>query len=209
MSLPDWDAIQAQLHAVAQRAIARFAATHPENFCSFFAVAAQPYFGHFQICFDTPENAVRQAQKEERVAVTRRTRLLTLPGSWYDADGILEQTPVVDYSPHAALFASFDEEAALFPELEDWEALSAALVATPPPTGRPPGTTPEEAEGDDARDARRNRYLYGQTYLMLWRLLERLIAEEAFAPLRLATPFRVGFQVHEEGLLVVRILRWT
>ena len=48
----------------------------------------------------------------------------------------------------------------------------------------------------------------GNLRIVLWKAIERLIASDAFAPLCLASPFRVGYQLHERELVVLRILNW-
>lgn len=52
-------------------------------------------------------------------------------------------------------------------------------------------------------------YIDGNVRIVLWKVVERLIAENVFAPLRLASPFRIGYQFHDDGhFIVLRILNW-
>lgn len=63
------------------------------------------------------------------------------------------------------------------------------------------GNYPGGNEGSDA-------YIEGNTRIILWRVLERLIAAHAFDALKLASPFRVGYQLSGDCLVVMRILNW-
>lgn len=51
-------------------------------------------------------------------------------------------------------------------------------------------------------------YLEGSTRLVFWKVLERLIDSGLFSHLHLSSPFRVGYQFHDQELIVLRILNW-
>lgn len=51
-------------------------------------------------------------------------------------------------------------------------------------------------------------YAEGNTRIVLWRVIERLIESNAFGQLPLASPFRLGYQMHDDALTVLRILNW-
>jgi hypothetical protein len=42
----------------------------------------------------------------------------------------------------------------------------------------------------------------------MWRVAERLVSEDAFAPLLLASPFMVGYSVHDQEEAILRLLNW-
>jgi hypothetical protein len=48
----------------------------------------------------------------------------------------------------------------------------------------------------------------GNVILLIWRVMERLLNENVFQRLTLASLFRVGFQLHDAELVVLRILNW-
>src|SRR6185369_4049867 len=51
-------------------------------------------------------------------------------------------------------------------------------------------------------------YLASNARLVMWRVAERLVSEDAFAPLSLASPFMVGYSVHDEEEAILRLLNW-
>ncbi|MEO6891656.1 MAG: hypothetical protein ABI456_18870 [Ktedonobacteraceae bacterium] len=52
-------------------------------------------------------------------------------------------------------------------------------------------------------------YIAGNVRITLWKVVERLITSKVFAPLRLASPFRVGYRFHDDGhFIVLRLLNW-
>ena len=60
---------------------------------------------------------------------------------------------------------------------------------------------PEQVPGEDD-------YLAGNTRIVLWKVLERLIQEQVFSQLNMAPLFRLGHQLYEKELVVLRILNW-
>jgi len=60
---------------------------------------------------------------------------------------------------------------------------------------------PEQLPGEDD-------YLAGNTRIVLWKVLERLIQEQVLSQLNMAPLFRLGYQLYEKGLVVLRILNW-
>jgi hypothetical protein len=43
---------------------------------------------------------------------------------------------------------------------------------------------------------------------MMWRVAERLVADEAFRPLMLASPFMIVYGIHDEEEAILRLLNW-
>jgi hypothetical protein len=56
--------------------------------------------------------------------------------------------------------------------------------------------------------AHQDDFLESNVRLVLWRVAERLVADEAFKPLTLASPFIVGYEFHDGEDVVLRILNW-
>jgi len=94
---------------------------------------------------------------------------------------------VVDYAPHAGAFA-YHVEPAL--EIEALKQLQSREDY--PPTS--------ESEDD---------YAQGNARVVIWRVVERLVEEDAFAQVQMAPPFRVGYQIDDDELVVLRILAWS
>jgi hypothetical protein len=166
--LPDWQYIENRLYEESKAGILRFAAEHPETTCSFFAYSANPFYGEFHLCFDTPQNALEEAQYEEQQAIKWRNNLLERGEVWRHA-------------------TNPDFVELVFKELREI------------------GFDPNYPESGDYEDD----YANGNGQLIMWRVLERLIEDGVFFSLRLTSPFRVGYKIHDGAeLVVLRILNW-
>jgi len=51
-------------------------------------------------------------------------------------------------------------------------------------------------------------YLAGNTRVIIWKVLERFIADNVFLHIKTTPLFRLGYQLFEEDLVVLRILNW-
>jgi hypothetical protein len=65
LKAPDWDAAQALLVEESRRAIENFSAKHATELCSFFAFCVVYCFGDVVICFDTYDNSLLHAKRNE------------------------------------------------------------------------------------------------------------------------------------------------
>jgi hypothetical protein len=184
--LPDWQDLEHQLFEQSKAGILHCAAEHPETLCSFFAYDANPIYGGFYLCFDTPENALEVAQRREQEAMKRRAQMLTREESWRHANYFLTDPKITDYSPNVGYFAYHAYVEIEFERLNDLHFNDGY---------------PEDKEHED-------NYSEGNGQLMMWRVLEWLIDEKVFASLRPASPFRLGYQLHDDELVVLRILNW-
>jgi hypothetical protein len=185
--LPDWQVVENRLYELSKAGILRFATEHPEITCSFFAYSANPVYGEFHLCFDTPQNALARAQHNEQKAIKWRNHLLEREGVWQHTHGRLTTPRIIDYSPDPGVFAYPDFEELLFEDLHEI------------------GFDPEYPVSQDYEDD----YANGNGALVIWKVLERLIENGVFAALHLASPFRVGYKLHDDPeLVVLRILNW-
>jgi hypothetical protein len=185
--LPNWQKIEDRLFEESKAGILRFAAEHPETICSFFAFSANPVYGEFHLDFDTPENALEVAQRNEQEAIKWRSELLQGAEAWRHATSRLTFLRVLDYSRDVGSFAYPDFVELSFKELDDHIYSE---------------DYPESGEYEDD-------YSNGNGQLVMWRVLERLIEDGVFSALRLASPFRVGYKIHDGvELVVLRILNW-
>lgn len=185
--LPDWRDIENRLYEFSKAGIFRFAAEHPETICSFFAYDANPVYGEFNLCFDTPQNALECSQQNERKAIKRRSETLSREGAWYHATDRLTNPRITDYSPGVGSFAYPDFVELVFEELDDLHFSE---------------EYPQSQEYEDD-------YSNGNGQVVMWKVLERLIEDGVFSSLRLASPFRVGYKIHDGvELVVLRILNW-
>lgn len=162
----------------------QFAAYHPEEVCSFFAygfnVTKSRRGREFSLCFDTWSNAIAKARENEREIVEERKAWLE--GSCPEEFGLpWESARFITTQQH---IVDYTRSIGLFAY-----RLSAEVYL-------------EDCNWffDEELD--------GNTRLVLWKVLERLLADDCFASLRLASPFRVGYQFDIDDIVVVRMLNW-
>jgi hypothetical protein len=186
----NWSSIEEHLCQRSRDALLRFAREHPDAICSFFAYEFNPQSGEFFLHFDTYENALEAAQENERVARGRRYWKLRYEDCWRYASMNIKYPAMIDYGPETGAFAYPLYEMIRFGELENLDLLVS------------------EEEEFARRNETEDSYLEGNVYLVLWKVVERLIASDLFSPLHLASPFRVGFQFDVDSPVVLRILNW-
>jgi hypothetical protein len=112
--------------------------------------------------------------------------MLATEWAWQSAHYFTINPRVVDYTPHAGAFAyhvGSGLEVDVLRHLQGSE------------------NYPESRETEDD-------YAQGNVRVVIWRVVERLVEVDAFAPLRRAAPFRVGYQIDDDELVVLRILTW-
>src|SRR5579883_1969806 len=183
----DWQTIEQAVYDKAKEVIEGFAEEHPDKPCSFFACFADPFSGTFTFCFDTPENAAYEAMKHELMILRRRQAAYERLGradAWRHARSSVN-LPLRSY-PHTCSFFQY----ASYGKLEfNWLEIADRHAY------------PQRGEGED-------NYLEGQTRWMLCRVMDRLVADRVFEHLAMTSPFRLGYEFHEEGLTVLRLLNW-
>jgi hypothetical protein len=182
----DWNASEEKLYAASVSAIRRFGQEHAQMPVCFFKFDSEPRYGYVLIGFDTLENNIRWAKKLEQTAVDRRRQRLTRPDSWKSAKYYLKSPRLQAFNTNSASFAFHEFARVSFP---DWRELAEG-------GGYPIGLAHE----DD--------YLESNVRLVLWRVAERLVADEVFKPLTLASPFIVGYEFHDGEEVILRLLKW-
>ncbi len=58
----------------------------------------------------------------------------------------------------------------------------------------------DEISGDD--------YLEAHLSVVFWKVFDKLIEENQFQKLKMASPFYLGFSFHDEDQLILRIINW-
>ena len=183
----DWQTIEDRLFEESQTTIVQFALEHPDVICSFFAYGVDLDAGYFLPSFDTPENSIRQAQRQEAWAIQSRNQMLNQDWSWRYASNTIKVPRLVGHSPGIDSFAYHMYAELYFSELVQLR---------------------ENANYPSKNNEIENDYVDGNVYILLWKVVERLIASHAFDRLSLATPFLIGSEFHEDELRVLRILNW-
>lgn len=183
----DWDACDHKLHKASVAAIKAFSRENPDTeVCCFFFDCDEVQYGHIAISLDTPENNLETAKELEKFAIENRRSNLRGKTAWKNAKYHLASPSV---SPMNTNSGDFE-----FGEIADVEF--------------PAWTKHAEANEDAEKPDDVDDYLESNARLVMWRVAEKLLAEKAFAPLKLASPFLVGFAIHEQEEVVVRILNW-
>lgn len=182
---PNWQEAEDALFAACGEAIERLQREQPDATVSFFAFDSEPSAGYALISIDTPENEQKNAIKEQEYEVALRLKKFSGEKAWESTEYYIQQRQpkTHSHSTGAMEFAQWESV-----ELESWEEFL------------------QEIEEEEL--FQRHDYLMGHARLIFWRVFERLIVENAFASLKLASPFRLGYNFHDESLVVVRILNW-
>jgi hypothetical protein len=184
--LVDWRDVEERLLAWSRGSLQRFVQDHPDAICSFVAYGYNTDAGLFQLALDTPDNALQEGQRTEREAIARRRSMLSPEWGWRAAAYFSVTPRVVDYAPHAGAFAYHVEPALAIDALRQLQSRE----------DYPPSS---ESEDD---------YAQGNARVVIWRVVERLVEEDASAQVQMAPPFRVGYQIDDDELVVLRILAW-
>ena len=77
VQFPDWQSLEERLFEQTSSVIRQFATEHSDVTCSFFAYDTDPGYGYFLPSFDTAENSLLQAQKNEQRAIEERAKMLS------------------------------------------------------------------------------------------------------------------------------------
>jgi hypothetical protein len=185
---PDWTADEALLYERSRAAIDRFVTDNPSEFCSFFAFDSEPDYGYVLIAMDTARNALAKARDLDSSHVQSRYIHLAGEDAWKSSDYFCgEVHESFAYANSTGWFA--------YPDLDDvqfshWQAFA------------------ESSSYPGADEQLQTDYLRGHVTLIFWRVIERLVADGAFTNLSLWSPFRLGFNYHDEKLITLRILNW-
>jgi hypothetical protein len=182
MAKPDWALAEELLFERSQTAIQDFGREHPGESISLFAYVVDSLFTGVSLNFDTAANSLSEAKRRQRREVEERNRLLSSAGGW-------EQARYRVAHPSRQIFdfnhkGSWHYERVEFVPLHEWEAFF---------------------EGIDDQGAVE---LEGRVIAALWRVVDRLVDAKSFDGLRRVAPFRIGFELHGEELVVLRILDW-
>jgi hypothetical protein len=205
MSEPDWKQSEEILFQKAKAAVLRFAGEHPDEICSFFAVYSDFCYGDVAFMFDTLDNSLLEAKRNEEHLVRRwrdwfgdeahqRDPRFFRP-AWELAYStftgpIRARERIDDYN----VFGRFKYDAYSLVDFADWRAYF---------------ESDEYMKMDDAeRESGKPDSFEGNVILLIWRAMDRLINDGVFRNLTTSSPFRVGFQFHDAELVVLRILNW-
>ena len=183
----DWSKSDERLHESALSAIEAFAKEHGNaEVCCFFFDCDDPQYGLVHISLDSLQNNMRSAKQLEQYAIESRDRNLKEKARWQSAKYYLMR-PVL--SPFNTNGGDFEFGCYRTVEFPAWRELAES------------NDFPRGAEHEDD-------YLESNARLVMWRVAERLISENAFSPLLLASPFIVGYSLDDGEEAILRLLNW-
>jgi hypothetical protein len=179
---PAWDAAEALLVEEAERAIANFSTNHPADLCSFFAFSVDYCFGDIVICFDTYDNSLLHAKRNEVQTLKAWDAAFSDKRAWENAKYYLRRHGLCSYNPHTAEF-KYPNFVTL--HFSDWEGyfLNEQRPEHPDPLGH--------------------------VIVLMHKVVSKLVSSRSFDRLVLSSPFYVGVEFSEDlGLVVMRLLNW-
>ena len=183
---PDWQQSENVIFEKSCDSIRRFALEHPECVCSFFAYMATSVY--IDICLDSAQNGLSEAQKYQESWIGSRAKDLVTEDAWKIEQEYLARSMFT----HSGSVGDFEFNPFERVHFLDWETFRRSPCYP-------------ECQKDNDPD-----YLTGHVSLILWRVLERLHEAKIFQQLNLASPFRLGYEDYDDvrGLVVVRIMNW-
>ena len=198
---PDWAADEELLYSKCGEAIARFSSEHPDEICSFLAFDSEPSYGYAIIALDTRENEIEESKQSQDHEIQNRIKQFAREDAWQKAHYAVGERQSYSHCRSTGGFAYAQYEHV---EFEKWEDFLQDFMAN-----LPPEDAPEYREAESKALDLYIKYLEGHAILIFWKVIERLIAEGGINKLNLASPFRFGYNFHDQGLItVVRIINW-
>ena len=179
---PDWDTAQALLVEEGRKAIENFSAKHAAELCSIFAYCVDYCFGDVVICFDTYDNSLLHAKRNEVQTLKIWHAAFGGERGAENAKNHLLSRRLCGYN---TLTAEFKYPSFATVHFSDWEGyfLNEQRPEHPDPLGH--------------------------VIVLMHRVICELVSSHSFDRLALSSPFRIGVEFAEElGLVVMRLLNW-
>ncbi len=185
---PNFASQEDELVAAAAAAIRSFAAAVQSSLRQ-FAFDCNPDYGQVLFCFDTEENSLRFAKENGHDLATRRGEGADYANKLEYAINAIEYPfmPMVPFNNNIGDYAhqGFAEH-----KFADWSHFRFS----------------DEYPGNFASS--NEDYLSSAAYVFLSRCTDKLVAQDAFAGLRLTSPFLVGFQLHDNSHTLTHMINW-
>ena len=179
---PNWTAAQVLLVEEGKRAIENFSAKHDTEPCSFFAFSVDYCFGDVVICFDTYDNSVLHAKRNEVQTLRIWDEAFSSERDVENAQAHLLSRRLCSYNQFTAEFKYPNFATVHF---SDWEEyfLNEQRPEHPDPVGH--------------------------VIVLMHQVIAELVSSHSFDGLALSSPFRIGVEFAEEiRLVVMRLLNW-
>lgn len=183
---PDWKKAEHLLTDASVETIKLFATENDKIECCHFAFDSEPCYGYVFLCFDTTANSLVSSKASESRLVERRLQMLAEEDSWRNANYFLNTPELVPFGDNTGDFEFASYREIKFPE---WQ-----VYAEDP-------DYPSKQENEDD-------YLEGNFRILVWRVVERLVRDNAFDCLKKSAPFLVSYGLHDQEQRIIRILNW-
>lgn len=176
---PDWQLSEEVLFQFCADSIERFVQEQENRLCSALCLEAEPTEGYVWISFETPEHDCEEAEAIQEHIQGHRAQHLQGPEAWKQVTQYLqtESVPLYTPGPEDYAFALYSEL-----DLDRWSDFANIGLAS-------------------------EAYLNARAVLVFWQVLERLIERQELQELNLAYPFRLGYCIHGQNYVNLRVLR--
>jgi hypothetical protein len=180
MPQPDWQSAEDTLFTRSREIISQFVRDHPDEVFALFAYSVDCDYTGVALNFDTLENSILQTQREVRSRIAQRNQLFALDHGWKNARYYVASatTRTVDWN----MRGEWKYDLIAFVELPVWE--------------------------EYFNNSEKAPQLEGRIIVAMWRVVERLVADQVFDGLQMSSPFRIAFSFHDDETIVLRLLNW-
>jgi hypothetical protein len=186
----DWTALEKHLVTHCRKAITLFTRTKgatKKDPLAFFAIDSNPYYGEFLPSFDTLANA-RACMRAEQTRRLEHRAWMKLEGknAWRETYDCAYNSAAPMFNPDVSEFSHH-----MFHEAE-YKALDTLARS--------------KQYAKLNANAGKDGWIEGHVRVVLARVCDALVDKKAFAKLPLAEPFGVGYQYHDERMVVCRVI---
>ena len=184
MQESDWELFLDRLVKSSKESIQSFASEHPAEEVCYFAYDSEPRYGYVLTSFNTTQASLKHAKKQNDYHTRYRRQLLEKPG-WFDH--AYYQASVHSVLPFCDNSGDFAYQFYRNIEFPEWQEFA---------------NSAEYTEADDPY----KDYLLNRVARLFCRATDKLVEEDAFKPLRLASPTLIGFGFHDHYQYVLHML---
>ncbi|MFB6363472.1 hypothetical protein ACFCP7_05330 [Paenibacillus elgii] len=185
MNEPDWKEVEERLYQESVSAIEQFSVEHADEEICYFAFDSEPYYGYVLLCFDTTENSVMEAKRSAEYEYNKIAKAIKKM-SWLSAHSYMANANLLPFTNNTG---DFQYQGYTQVNFEGWK---------------------EFADSDDYPKGytEMQDYLESNLSIVFWKVIDRLIREKHFSVLKMASPFFVGYGLHDQDQVLLRIINW-
>ncbi|PUA36615.1 hypothetical protein C8Z91_24860 [Paenibacillus elgii] len=186
MNEPDWKEVEERLFQESVSAIKQFSAEHANEEICYFAFDSEPYYGYVLLCFDTTENSVIEAKRSAERALDFTAQSIEKGMNWQMANSYMTGANLLPFTNNTG---DFKYQGYTQVDFQGWQEFADS-------DAYPKGYSEDQD------------YLEGNLSIVFWKVIDRLIRENHFSVLKMASPFFVGYGFHDKDQVLLRIINW-